>query len=145
MYCIYGMLRKAPEVVNIFSIFLKPKAQGNFLKRVGAESREWREMIRGRGESRVPQSVREGGSCWWEQVHWEHWEQVTSVWGVTMSGGNSSSSAVEPASPGPAWEITEDRLLLITWVLEGVILPVVGIVGILGNIASLVVSLEVLR
>ena len=55
-----------------------------------------------------------------------------------MSAGNSSTS--EPGSPGLAWEITEERLLLITWVLEGVILPAVGIVGILGNIASLVVS-----
>ena len=60
-----------------------------------------------------------------------------------MSGENSSSSPSpgETSSSPLTWEITEDTLLLITWVLEGVLLPIVGAVGVLSNIASLMVGI----
>ena len=37
------------------------------------------------------------------------------------------------------WDIGEEQLLMITWILEGILLPIVGVVGVVGNAISLVV------
>ena len=37
------------------------------------------------------------------------------------------------------WDIGEEELLMITWIFEGILLPIIGVVGIVGNAISLVV------
>ena len=37
------------------------------------------------------------------------------------------------------WDLGEEQLLMITWILEGILLPIVGVVGVVGNAISLVV------
>ena len=40
---------------------------------------------------------------------------------------------------GSLWDLGEEQLLMITWILEGILLPIVGVVGVVGNAISLVV------
>ena len=47
---------------------------------------------------------------------------------LRMSGTNSSSVS---------WSLSEDHLQTITWVLEGLLLPTVGLVGVVANLVSL--------
>ena len=72
-------------------------------------------------------------------VGWK-WEQApdiikgpTETWphserNLRMSGTNSSSVS---------WSLSQDHLQTITWVFEGLLLPTVGLVGVLGNLVSL--------
>ena len=47
-----------------------------------------------------------------------------------MSGTDSSSVS---------WSLSKDHLQTITWILEGLLLPMVGLVGVLGNLVSIYV------